>query len=543
MAILTWGGLPLLVDGKLTVDPNCCCLEVPPPPCPPCCVRIDWGTFDAAGNLEASYSAGGYTIEMVVELPTPGSRIVCDGQRVVVKWEIIGAPDPGNNNAWVRFGPAWKRIANSPAVESGAGKIYERGLIEFGNQESRTYEGTLELDSCFLDSSVTTWGISVGMDNPSWSQEVEIGRCFKTQFCCTVNQDCLDCCFLYASSETGWVYTEGKFCKIVQAGGYTLVICAESTRPGIVCLPEDGISISVSIIPPRHVTTELFNLKIEWQANWTLGVYSPALGVGGIENDDSPGHVDWGDSIATDYEIDLVSGCSPCDGPEQLDAFGEIAITLNSTELAAPIEDGITFDPCGDQSDCCCPPVCKCGCVWPLSENFCETALEDAVLGKYELGPVKIENLKITIVADDNVFCNFSQNTAEITQVGDSWHLGTCEAGREHCPVSEELRVPVYSTENHCGEPAPTAPDFHVLIRPPAEAAGCEPNIVIDMTDTMGGSRPILGPGVVPLSSGGLSNCSQINGSGSLTTDGVTYNWTVTGTIQGLENCPCEESE
>lgn len=356
MAILTWGGLPLLVDGKLTVDPNCCCLEVPPPPCPPCCVRIDWGTFDGDGNLEASYSAGGYTIEMVVELPTPGSRIVCDGQQIVVKWEIIGAPDPGDNNAWIRFGPAWKRIANSPAVESGAGKIYERGLIEFGNQESRTYEGTLELDSCFLDSSVTTWGISVGMDNPSWSQEIEIGRCFKTQFCCTVDQDCPDCCFMYGSSETGWVYTEGKFCKIVQADGYTLIICAESDEPGVVCLPEDGISISVSIIPPRHVTTELFNLKIEWQANWTLGVYSPALGVGGIENDDSPGHVDWGDSIATDYEIDLVSGCSPCDGPEQLDAFGEIEITLNSTELAAPIEDGITFDPCGDQSDCCSNP-------------------------------------------------------------------------------------------------------------------------------------------------------------------------------------------
>jgi hypothetical protein len=37
-----------------------------------------------------------------------------------------------------------------------------------------------------------------------------------------------------------------------------------------------------------------------------------------------------------------------------------------------------------------------------------------------------------------------------------------------------------------------------------------------------------------------LTNCNEISGTGTRTIDGVTYDWTISGTIVGGRACPCE---
>ena len=345
----------LLVGGALTADPNCCCYYSPPPACPPCCIKIEWGVFNVGGDLTGSYVSGGYTIEVKIVMPTKDSRMVCHDQSITVEMEVVGTPDPGNNKAWARWGAVWTRTANSPPVSSGDGKVFARGLVEWGSIESRTYSVTLSMDKCFLDPSDMLAYIFIGMDTPSFSAEIEVSRCPTADYCCDDVIVCNDCCYQYASTETGWVRDGLDFCKVISNEAYTLILCAKTTTPGVVCAPDDSIELTVSVIPFRYDKDELVRLKIEWDG-WKYFSHTPAIAAGGSVLDESPGHVDWGNLAAYEYFLKLDGGCDPCGGPNQNDAFGPITINFDAPLAALTLVEDITFTPCGSQVDCCPDP-------------------------------------------------------------------------------------------------------------------------------------------------------------------------------------------
>lgn len=351
MSLVTYGGKPLLVGGKLTTDPDCCCAD-PPIECPRCCIRIEWGTFNDDGDLTASYTSSVYTIEVTIVMPTKNSRVVCDEESITIEMEVVGSPDPGDNHAWVQFGSAWKSTANTPSVDATDGKVFDKGLVEWGSIENRNYSVTLAFDKCWLDTADMLAYIFVGMDNPSFSDEIEITRCLPTDFCCDDELVCDNCCYQYASTETGWVNDGLNFCKVLSNDLYTVRICVQSGTPGFACAPDDVIDIFVSVIPHRYDPDEEVRVMIDWQL-WDCVTFSPAVAADGVGLCEQSGMIDWGHLDEYEYLLKLEGGCE-CGSPD----FGGIEVNFFGPADLPDLRlvEDISFTPCPDQNDCCPQP-------------------------------------------------------------------------------------------------------------------------------------------------------------------------------------------
>jgi len=526
--LLLYDGGLLFVDGGLTDDPNCCCYYEPPGECPPCCIRIDWGTFDDDGNLVDNYVVSGIPITVKVSMPTPNSRIVCDTEQVTVRWELDAPAD--NYGAWVRFGPGWGFNGESPIVGPD-GETYDWGLVDWVGTSADAFQVTLTFRKCFMDSGQFNYFIIIGTDFPDWDLDIESSRCTTPNECCPEEVDCEDCCGLL--DQEGVIKYDGKYyiaVNTVDPDGniFTGVIEFELERAGILC-QGDGIDITLWLVPPRHEDIEN-NTVIDFPG-WELGTYSPDVSIDDGEVTEIK--VDWGTLTKYRYDISLSIDCDNevCD---PILEFPTITITNTPFNVGA----GIAFNEC-DVEDCCCPTYCTCGCMWPLSSGFCENALEDDLFGLYEIGgETEITDLLIEITADSDVFCGGTKNKVKLEQAGESWHLGLCVlVNGKLCPRTQGLLVPMIDESQHCGSPGSPAGRAKVNL---SNVDDCGPKVQVSIDFSMEMGKPFSAQ-IIPIDSGGLVGCDEINAGGSMTLDGVEYSWVITGNVIGGIACPCGE--
>ncbi len=524
MAIIALGGTPLFVNGGISMDPDCCCVVDPPPgDCPPCCIRITWGTFDDSGNLIGSVSAGdGATVHVTVVMPTPNSRIVCDSQEILVQWEIADYEGTGSNGAWVRFGAAWKVTSNSPAVNGENGKVYDRGLVDWGTTEANAYSATLQFSKCFLDVAAFLGYVTIGMDYPAMELDIDVERCETTDWCCREETVCEDCCALL---EQGDVITyDGKYYIVVDRalpqGVFTMVVEFETSEPGKICIG-DGLIIKVFLIPPRHSLAGTNNMTIRHPKPWVATDPFPDIGEDGSATDLA---TNWGNIDAMMYSINIGSeGCNAanCEG----------IFTFAGIEIENDIYGGavIAFEDC-DMEDCCCPNFCSCHtqthpdslrCFWPVGDFDCTANGQFTELG----GPTQVVGFTSTVTANSNVFCNGTTNTMTWTQSGTSTHLTMCEQGdgRRCYRSRHSIIFPVISS---CGD-------------------------VGSMSITHVGSPCVYGVGLngvayswwTVLVDIQVRDCSGASVNRTVNQNGVTYTYATSFQLTGPEECPCPPPE
>lgn len=535
--LISVGGIPLFTNGGLSADPDCCCTGPPPPPtCPFCCVQVDWGTFDEAGDLIGSEVASGSTVDIKLTMPTKFSRIVCDGSAVTVSF---GVPSPGAEagGGHIVFGPAWGASGDSPA----ATKVFSRGLVDWIGVNARTFSAVLTLSKCWLDTEDFLGYVRIGLDDPAWSFEIDISRCDTPIRCCD-GPNCEPCCWEVLPIGASPIYYDGKvWLASESAGGYRLLFSVDTDGPaGLYCAAE-SVTAELQIIPPRWDAAKTYEATITFGDPWTLGSNSPAFNPvdGAVDSNIPPsggGSVDFGTKSETEYSVTLASDCADiyC-GSYTLDQI-TASVSITESESASGT---FGFTPCEvDNTDCCCPPYCQCGCYWPLSKSFCDDALIDDQFGElYEVGgPTQLVDFLIEITASSDVFCGGTTDTAEIRQHGTalSKHFGICSLnGTILCARTNGLVIDIEDTSQTC---IPLTPP-HGRVRVGLGTSGCDPNLTISMDFVMPD-----GPFSAESISAVLTGCNTISGTGTRTIGGVTFDWTISGTIEGGRACPCEET-
>jgi hypothetical protein len=531
MPLMALGGLPLLVDGKLTDDPDCCCYVVPPPPaCPPCCVQVNWGEFDETGDLIGTDEG----VDIKLTMPTKFSRIVCQGESLGV---AFGVPSPGSEatGGYIFFGPAWGSSGESPAPT----KVFTRGLVDWIGVDARTFSASLAFSRCWLDTEAFLGYVTIGLDDPDWSFEIDISRCPSPSRCCA-GPDCSPCCWEVLPVGPSPIYFDGKVWMVSETvSGYRLLISVDTDGPaGLYCSGE-GVTVDFEIIPPRWDAFEEYEAGVTFQDPWALGSFSPAVNpVGGSVDDNSPptgsGSIDWGPLPDTEYSLTLAADCADIYCGDYV--LGAIAVNVTISESDS-VSGTFGFTPCEeDNSECCCPPYCQCDCYWPLSKNFCEDALIDDQFGElYEIGgPTRLVDFLIEITADSDVFCGGTTDTAEIRQHGtaESKHFGVCSlVGTLLCARSNGLVIDIEDTSQTC---IPLTPP-HGRVRVGLGTSDCDPNLTISMDFVMP-DGPFSSESIDAV----LTGCNTISGTGTRTIGGVVFNWTISGTVEGGRACPCE---
>jgi hypothetical protein len=536
MPLITLGGLPLLVGGdSLTTDPDCCCYYYPPPPaCPPCCIRINWGTFDDSGDLVGTEVVGETEISIKITVPSKFQRIVCDGESITV---AFGVTPPGDEptGGFAFYGAAWGHVSESPE----ATKVFDRGLIDWVEITDQEFSATLAFSKCWLDSPLFLAYLTIGLDDPEWSLEIEMERCPDSPRCCD-GPDCEPCCYLVLPAVDAPVYYQGKVWQVSEsASGYRLLASIDTTGPAGLYCPGEGLDVEIEIIPPRWDPAKEYSVSVTFDNPWTLTDNSPAVNPADGSTDpntppDDGGSVNFGTKSETEYSVSLAADCADiyCEAY----VLGEVSIVVEVDE-ATTLGATFGFESCEeDNSGCCCPPHCVCDCYWPLSKDFCETAEEDPQFGElYEVGgPTQLTELLIEITADSDVFCGGTTDTAEIRKHGTglSKHFGICQlVDGVLCPRDNGLMVDVEDTSQTC---APSNPP-HGRARVTLGTSDCDPNLQISLDFVMPD-----GPFSAAVLDAILTDCNEITGSGTMTVGGVVFTWTITGTITGGRPCPCE---
>lgn len=520
MALIGYRGGLLGVNGQLTDDPNCCCIDDPPDVCPPCCLRIAWGTFDDDGNLIGSASAGdGATVHVKITPPTPGSRTVCNDNNITIQWTIENCEGTGSNGAWIRYGAAWSEVNHSPGVNGDNGKVYDRGLIDWGTIEDDSYSATIKFSKCFLDVIEFLGYVVIGMDYPAFELEIDFQRCETPDWCCREDYECEDCCALLEQNNV--VTHGGKYYVITDTpqpeGHFALLVEFELSDPGKICVG-DGIDITAYLIPPRHSLAGDNNMVANHPKPWKVSNTTPAIAADGSVTDDE---TDWGTLSSMEYSISL--SAPDCNGA---DCEGDIAfppIQLTSDTYGSAF---ISFDPC-DLEDCCCPNLCSCHtqdhpdalrCFWPVGEFDCTTDGQFTELG----GPTQVINFTSTVTANSNVFCGNTTNSMTWTQSGTSTHLTMCEQGdgRKCYRSRYAITFPAISS---CGAVGSFSINF--------VGFPCMFNV---------GLNGVSYQWWTVLATIQVSDCKKATVTRTVTQGGVTYTYTTTFELVGPEECPCD---
>lgn len=433
--LLLYDGGLLFVDGGLTADPDCCCYYEPAE-CPPCCIKIDWGTFNVDGDLVDDYVVSTIPIAVKIVMPTKNSRIVCNDDIISVEWELDAAAD--DYGAWARFGVAWMFNGESPLV-GASGETYPWGLVDWVGTSSSTFSVSLKFRKCFLDSAQFHGYIYIGTDFPDWELEIDISRCLSPDLCCEETVACVDCCALL--DQEGVIVYDGKYYKVIDsldADGqmFTAIMEIELAAAGLVCL-DGGIDIALHLVPPRHSDIENRTV-VTFPAPWILGPYAPDINP--IDGSVGETAIDWGTLTVYRYDISLGMECEehPC---ESSVTFPTVTVTNTTFNFVGVIN----FIDC-DNSDCCCPVICSCElathidslrCFWPLSHGCLESGLDLWEVG----GATQIVNFETV--------ANFNGPIITYVQNGTSEHRFSCYllSADKWCTRSEyEIMVPVLET-------------------------------------------------------------------------------------------------
>lgn len=517
--LLTYNGGLLSVDGGLTDDPDCCCYYAPPPECPPCCVQIDWGVFDANGDLEITYfSVNEASVVLTIFMPTKFSRIVCHDDQVTVHWTIDPGLNAGHGKTRIRFGLAWKLLSYSPEIAAD-GKVYDRGLIEWGTLQSDSFFATFQFSKCYLDQSEFLAYFKVEIDDPpTISVEIDVTRCPTAGRCCDETVECENCCALLDD----YIFDNGIYYRVSENGGYTLLVQVQFDGGKKICV-DGGAILSIDIIPPRWNGQEIINRTSVLHPGWFRSSHNPAINP--LDGELTDTSIDWGSLENYLYTLGLSLICEEdCESSKEV---GTVLISIAIDGITLSLTIGISE--CGDMTECCCYKTCSCPesdatgvrCHWPTDADCSVIPAPDTELG----GPTQVTNFTCTVTASSPVFCNGTSDTITYTQNGVSTHLIQCVlVGTKWCSLSRyRLDVPVQAASGTCLD---------------------------DMTINVNfiGDPCIYNLGVNGVSAFPYWNrnfdeqvrdCFGASGSGSFVDNGVTYNYTTSFTITGAENCPC----
>jgi len=400
------GGL-LFVDGGLTTDPNCCYYCEPPPPCPPCCVRIDFGTFNSDGDLIGTFPHGELTVGVKIVMPTKDSRVVCDTDQITVEWGITNAGFE-TTGGFMRFGAGWEYSNPSPALDAEE-NIIRWGLVDWGpGHESGPYSVTLTFRRCFLDTSFFLFYIDIGLDG--FIETIEIARCLTLDRCCPVEIECQDCCAILVLDDV--IRYNDRFYKVSESldgfGGRFTTIVEMTPGTGIVCFG-DFLNLKVFFVPPRLDPLNRENRLTINHETWERTSHDPQVDpVDGILDDD---FTFWGPLETYEYEISLEAPL--CDTCEEVERFEGISIVSDIFPLVE-----ISFFKC-DLTDCCPCSVCDEGFANPCCFGQCVPMTERCT---------RITNYQFIAYnsADDSPHQRFLQ-TIEDPHQDSGIHLGGCE--------------------------------------------------------------------------------------------------------------------
>jgi hypothetical protein len=408
VGLVGYNGVLLAVNGSLTTDLNCCC-DVPPQPCPPCCIRIDFGTFNSDGDLYGSIAGSGFTVNLKIVMPTKASRIVCDDQNVTLQWSL----DPSDNlqaiGGHVRFGAGWELVGNQPGVGPD-GEVYQWGLVDWGADfESEEYEVTLKFRECFLDASAFLFYIEIGLDQPPFFESLDIVRCPSADLCCPEDLECDPCCALLLTSDGAkwnnqYYFVEETF---VDGGRYTSVLEFGNTD-GKVCIG-GSLELKLYLVPPRHEPAG-HNQQVNCtHPTWQRTGFQPAINpVDGDLQDES---IDWGTLNEYEYEIQLEAPlCDSCEPRDYFDAINFFPAPFPSV--------GVSFFDC-DLTNCCPCETCEEGFDQPCCFGTCAEGSQRCtrIVG-YEF---------VSYESSDNTPVNRFIQTTEAPYEDSGKYLGGCE--------------------------------------------------------------------------------------------------------------------
>lgn len=357
--LILYNGALLLVNGGLTVDPNCCC-DPPPPPCLPCCVRIDWGTFDSDGNLYKKIPVNEFDeLTIAIILPRPNDRIICNLDVITIHFIITGPDNPQMIGGRARYGRAWEHVYHSPPV-SATGRNYPYCLTDWGSESTEaSYQIELEFNECFLDEPSFLGYIHIQTQTPTgfW-EEIDISRCTTPSWCCLVEIPCEDCCavIINASAVIGletWIVRDEVD---PNDGHYTTIIKATPAGNNPVC---NFIELEIFFIPPFHTVGATHRVTLDHDRTWVIGGIAPPLAGDGVQTDL---RTDWGTITETELTAGLTNECWAVPGSptcEVLLQYPDLVLFSSAFPIAS-----VDFEECEiDVEECC--NVVRC-CPEPL---------------------------------------------------------------------------------------------------------------------------------------------------------------------------------
>lgn len=350
IALIGYGNGLLGVNGGLTTDPNCCC-DIPPEPCPPCCVRIDWGSFafDSDGNLVKTVQVGEIeetTIKII--LPRPHDRVICDLDEIIIQFSGYAGR--------VRYGRAWEDIGRSPAIDPNEfGRKYPYGLTDWGSGSiDQDYEITLKFDACFLDADGPFLGY-IWVEFSNIREEIEVSRCPSQDYCCLVDIPCQDCCavIINAAAVIGldtWIVDDAVDPII---GHFTTIIKVSPVGNEPICT--QAIELEIFFVPPFHSPGMTHKVTVDHDRTWVRGGFEPNPIAGdGLLTDIK---TDWGTIEETELKIGFHNECWAVPGSptcELLLLYPNILVS--STEFPG---SAVRFEECNVDPEICCPqPGC-----------------------------------------------------------------------------------------------------------------------------------------------------------------------------------------
>lgn len=432
-------------------SPECCCIEEGGD-CPVCCIELQGGAFSEPDGMYlvqtdtiTDYGAPGQDIilQFQIKMPTPNSRIVCQGQTVTVESEVISGAEyvTDGNYFMINWDRLW--IGRGKNSEDPFPTDEYPNMIVWYPAGATKVSVNLELNSCHIESaSSEQFGDIYQMYSPDgallpiasagWTSV----NCPVTEPCCPPTYECQRCCALVI----GGVIEDDK------------IVFYSATPTGAV------LKVTIDFVDPanrRVCEGDIIQLLIEvlWDSqlgydqydgdvcvnhpNWQRQGYTPAvnLDMGGSLTDEE---ICWGQTGEWRYTLNLQYLCTE-GNPGSIGVSGAGGII--NIELQQCPKD--------DDCPCCCPPSCMCDCELIPDAAFCENNI--GYNGWIPGGVTQIVDFIWEIDGGDRV---------RIEQTGQSEISGSCyllqcledPAFDRACANGSLLRVPVHFGGSYYGD-------------------------------------------------------------------------------------------
>jgi hypothetical protein len=397
MGLKRYNGGLLRYNGKLAGE-HCPCCDDPYNPCPPCCTKMEGGTFNEDGDLvfETSNQYGTWTV--VAEMPTKDSRLICaeDPVNFIATLDWTAGNQPTEFNYRGHWDLAWIYESATPAPDHE----YEYGMVEWNDVIEEEVELGLTYNHCVVGPNKPQLGdVTLSNQESGLSITITLANCDieADTLCCGEEHECENCCGFVDENE--WYVHNDKFVKFAEYDGWLIVLVIEEgpTPAENLWCPPDTIKLIWKVVPPsQQAHDDWGGVATGNQEGWLPPI------------DECSSSFDPGSK--PDFEFEGRPTCS-CFFP------GEVSVTFTMPDDE---EISVSFDlnacPEDPNCPCCCPPTCCVDCHFPVNpEVVCDPSYPGSVVG----GWTQITDLYIEQTQDGDDWVVFEQD-------GPSTHFVLC---------------------------------------------------------------------------------------------------------------------